>query len=91
MAAKRKRASDVVVPVESLAAAVFEYSPDRRRLRVRLLPLEGVGVVVDLSRSAVLDLAEKLEARAAGMAEPAVPAQEQRALPVMIGENEARR
>jgi hypothetical protein len=66
---------DVAVPVENLGAVVFEYSPDRRRLRVRL-PLGPSGVVVDLSRAAALDLAEKVGARATDMAEPVVPAQQ---------------
>jgi hypothetical protein len=66
---------DARVPVENLAGVVFEYSPDRRRLRVRL-PVSSSGVVVDLSRAAALDLAEKIGARATEMADPVVPVQQ---------------
>ena len=77
--------SDVSVPVENLAGVVFEYSPDRRRLRIRL-PFGSSGVVVDLSRSAVLDLAEKVSARTVGMADPVVPAQQSVPRPAMVSD-----
>jgi hypothetical protein len=70
--------TDMTVAMENLVGVVFEYSPDCRRLRMRL-PAGATGVVVDLSRTAALDLADKVNARAAGMADPVVPAQ-QRAL-----------
>jgi hypothetical protein len=82
--------TDVSVPVENLAGVAFEYSPDRRRLRVRL-PVESGGVVLDLSRAAVLDLVDKVSARAAGMADPVIPAQQCRPWPAMVCDREQRR
>jgi hypothetical protein len=78
------------VPVENLADVVFEYSADRRRLRVRL-PAGANGVVVDLSRSAAVDLAEKVGARVVGMADPVVPAQPTCPWPAMVSDGERRR
>lgn len=82
--------TDVTVPVENLAGVVFEYSSDRRRLRVRL-PVGSSGVVVELSRAAALELAEKVSARAAGMADPVVPPQQRRSWPAMVADREVRR
>ena len=77
--------TDVAVPVENLAGVAFEYSADRRRLRVRL-PSGANGVVVDLSRSAAVDLAEKVNARVVGMADPVVPRQPRCSGPAMIAD-----
>lgn len=78
---------DARVPVENLAGVVFEYSPDRRRLRVRV-PVASSGVVVDLSRAAALDLAEKIGARATEMADPEVPVQQCVSWSEIFGETE---
>jgi hypothetical protein len=69
---------------------VFEYSADRRRLRVRL-SAGANGVVVDLSRSAAMDLAEKVNARVVGMADPVVPQQPRCPGPAMVSDGERRR
>jgi hypothetical protein len=73
----------VHVPVENLAGVVFEYSSDRRRLLVHV-PVQSGSVLMDLSRSAALDLAEKVAARVPGMAEPEVPAQNTGAFAVLM-------
>lgn len=63
----------VVVKVASSGEVSYEFSPDTQRLLVTV-PAESGSVVLDLTRQAALDLAEKIVART-GQMDPALPTQ----------------
>lgn len=73
-----------VVKVMHAGETSFEFSPDRQRLLV-IAHADSGDVVLDLTRSAAFDLAEKVMARAQGLAEPVVPKQpSSRSMPPMV-------